>query len=85
MLNLKNIVLTIGTKFIDLMVILLFISIVVLSIICMVKASFLYGLLSLIFGSISLVMSTFFIYIFIDMRDSLLKIANAKNDPSNQN
>lgn len=85
MLNLKNIVLAIGTKFIDLMVILSFILIVVLSIICMVKFSFLYGLLGLIFGSISLVMSTFFIYIFIDMRDSLLKMAKAKNDPSNQN
>ena len=83
MFNLKNIILQLGTKFIDIMVLLIFVLLVLASLIAM-SQSFLYGLLFLVCGSISLVMSTFFIYLFIDMRESLLKIVDAQQSGAAQ-
>ncbi len=84
MFNLKNIILQVGTKFIDIMVLLIFVLLVLASLIAMAKVNFLDGLLFLVFGSISLVMSTFFIYLFIDMRESLLKIVDAQQNNAKQ-
>lgn len=84
MFNLKNIILQLGTKFIDIMVLLIFVLLVLAAFIAMTQVGFLYGLLFLVCGSISLIMSTFFIYLFIDMRESLLKIVGAQQNGAEQ-
>ena len=75
-MTLKNFIIGFGSRFIDIIVVISIILVVLAALIAMFKVGFFYGVGVLVFGSLSVIMSTFFLYLMIDIREKLVTIAD---------
>ncbi|WP_294460655.1 hypothetical protein [uncultured Ruminobacter sp.] len=74
-MTLKNFIIGFGSKFIDIIVVVSIILVILAALIAMTNIGFFYGVGVLVFGSLSIIMSTFFLYLMIDIREKLVTIA----------
>ena len=75
-MTLKNFIIGFGSRFIDIIVVISIILVVLAALMAMFKVGFFYGVGVLVFGSLSVIMSTFFLYLMIDIREKLVTIAD---------
>ena len=84
----KNFIISSGTVIVDIAVILLEVLVIVASLVSMVKSGFIVGFATFLICSISTIISAYFVYLLIDIRENIAKIANAKatevTTPQNQ-
>lgn len=75
-MTLKNFIIGFGSRFIDIIVVISIILVVLAALIAMFNVGFFYGVGVLVLGSLSVIMSTFFLYLMIDIREKLVTIAD---------